>query len=80
MPDEDGYDLIRKVRALPPEKGKNIPAIALTGYASLQNRDIALAAGYQEHLAKPVNVDELLELVKNILESADNSKVYNQTQ
>jgi signal transduction histidine kinase/CheY-like chemotaxis protein len=74
MPDEDGYDLIRQVRALPAEKGGRIPAIALTGYASLQDRDLAIQAGYQEHLAKPVDVDELLEMVKNILEREDNSK------
>ena len=79
MPEADGYELIRRVRALPDDKGGRIPAIALTGYASLQDRDLALAAGYQEHLAKPVDVDELFELVKKILEREDNSKVYNQT-
>jgi len=74
MPDEDGYDLIRKVRALSTEQGGQIPAIALTGYASLQDRDLALKAGYQEHLSKPVNIDELFELVKNILDKEDYSK------
>jgi CheY-like chemotaxis protein/anti-sigma regulatory factor (Ser/Thr protein kinase) len=69
MPDEDGYDLIRKVRHLPPEKGGLIPAIALTGYASLQDRDLALKAGYQEHLSKPLDIDKLLELVKNLAET-----------
>lgn len=73
MPEEDGYDLIRKVRALPAEQGGKIPAIALTGYASLQDRDLALKAGYQEHLSKPVDVDELFELVKNILDKENHT-------
>jgi signal transduction histidine kinase/CheY-like chemotaxis protein len=77
MPDEDGYELIRKVRALPAEKGGSIPAIALTGYASLQDRDLALEAGYQEHLSKPVDIDELLALVKNVLNKEDSSRAHN---
>jgi signal transduction histidine kinase/CheY-like chemotaxis protein len=75
LPGEDGYSLIRKVRALAPAKAAQIPAIALTGYASLQDRERALEAGYQEHLAKPVDIDELLELVKGLLmrgEAANN--------
>lgn len=75
MPEEDGYELIRRVRALSPEKNGRIPAIALTGYASLQDRALALQAGYQEHLAKPVDVDELLALVKNILDKEDHAKI-----
>lgn len=75
MPEQDGYDLIREVRSLAPEKGGRIPAIALTGYASLQDRARALKAGYQEHLSKPVDVNELFELVKNTLDREDHSKV-----
>ena len=67
MPGEDGYELIRKVRQLSPEGGGLIPAIALTGYASIQDRDLALEAGYQEHFTKPVDVDKLIDLVKNVL-------------
>lgn len=66
MPDQDGYELIRQIRRLPPEKGGRIPAIALTGYASLQDRALALEAGYQQHLSKPINVDELVEIVKKL--------------
>jgi signal transduction histidine kinase/CheY-like chemotaxis protein len=77
MPDEDGYDLIRRIRQLPPEQGGHIPAIALTGYASLQDRDLALEAGYQEHLSKPVNIDELFKLVKNTLDKNAYSNFYN---
>jgi signal transduction histidine kinase/ActR/RegA family two-component response regulator len=74
MPDEDGYALLRKIRALPAERGGLIPAVALTGYASLQDRALALAAGYQAHLSKPVDIDELLDLVKNILDKEESSK------
>ena len=63
LPGEDGYDLIRKVRALPLNEGGQIPAIALTGYVSVQDRNLALAAGYQDHIPKPVNPSQLLELL-----------------
>ena len=66
MPGEDGYDLIRKVRRLSPEQGGFIPAIALTGYASFQDRKLALEAGYQQHMSKPIDVDKLFELVKDL--------------
>ena len=67
LPGEDGYKLIRSIRELAPEKGGEIPAVALTGYASLQDRSLAIEAGYQEHMAKPVDIDKLVELVKNLL-------------
>jgi signal transduction histidine kinase/ActR/RegA family two-component response regulator len=63
LPGEDGYDLIRKVRALPLTAGGQIPAIALTGYVSVQDRNLALDAGYQDHIPKPVNPNLLLELL-----------------
>jgi signal transduction histidine kinase len=50
---EDGCDLLRELRALPPERGGDVPAIALTGYAKPEDRDRALDAGFQLHLAKP---------------------------
>jgi signal transduction histidine kinase/ActR/RegA family two-component response regulator len=55
MPRDDGFDLIRKVRALAPEEGGRIPAIAVTGYANPEDRQRALAAGFQTHLAKPID-------------------------
>ena len=70
LPGEDGYELIQKIRQLPPEQGGLIPAIALTGYASLQDRKQALDAGYQEHLSKPVDIDTLLELIKDMVSSS----------
>jgi PAS domain S-box-containing protein len=60
MPGEDGYALIRRVRALSPEAGGRIPAVALTAYAREEDRMRALLAGYQVHVAKPVNPAELL--------------------
>ena len=60
MPDEDGYSLIQKVRALPPEHGGKIPALALTAYARAQDRAKALSSGFQTHLSKPVVSAELV--------------------
>lgn len=63
MPDEDGYELMRKVRARPAEKGGRIPAIALTGYASKKDRERALAAGYHRHLAKPIEQADMIAAI-----------------
>jgi PAS domain S-box-containing protein len=63
MPVEDGYALIKKIRALPQENGGDVPAIALTAFASAQDKRNALAAGFQRHLAKPV---EPVALAKNV--------------
>ncbi|MBD1995100.1 response regulator [Leptolyngbya sp. FACHB-541] len=63
MPDEDGYMLIRRIRALTVEQGGQVPAIALTANAKESDRIKALAAGYQQHLAKPVEQDTLLQAV-----------------
>jgi len=63
MPDEDGYELIRKLRSAPPDKGGLTPAIALTGYASRKDRERALTAGYQQHIAKPVEQADIITAV-----------------
>jgi len=63
---ENGYDLIRQVRALAPEKGGNIPAVALTAYAGPTDRRRALLAGFHVHLAKPVEPDELLAVIASL--------------
>jgi CheY-like chemotaxis protein len=63
LPDEDGYELIAKVRALPEERGGAIPAIALTAYAGNQDRQRALSSGFQTHLPKPVEPAELARVV-----------------
>ena len=67
LPERDGYDLIHDLRELPAEKGGDVPAIALTGYASLQDRDRALAAGFQEHLSKPVDVEDLFGVIRQLV-------------
>jgi CheY-like chemotaxis protein len=66
MRDEDGYDLIRKVRALPPESGGRTPAAALTAYGRLEDRMKALSAGFQLHVAKPVDPAELVAVVATL--------------
>ena len=66
MPDEDGYTLLRKVRALDANQGGNIPAVALTAYARVEDRVRALAAGFQMHVAKPIEPAELVAVVANL--------------
>ena len=66
MRDEDGYDLIRKVRALSAETGGRTPAAALTAYGRLEDRMKALSAGFQLHVAKPVDPAELVAVVATL--------------
>jgi PAS domain S-box-containing protein len=63
MPDEDGYSLLRKIRALPGEKVSQIPAIAMTAFAGQANREEALSAGFLHHLSKPVDPPELIGII-----------------
>jgi len=66
MPDEDGYSLIEKIRALPSERGGNIPAAALTAYARAEDRMRVLRSGFQFHLPKPVDSAELVTVVASL--------------
>ncbi len=66
MPDEDGYALLRRVRALKLEKKAGIPAIALTAYARAKDRRAALLAGFQSHVAKPVEPAELIAVIASL--------------
>jgi signal transduction histidine kinase/ActR/RegA family two-component response regulator len=66
MPEEDGLSLIRQVRALPGEIAR-VPAIALTAFARADDRDRAIAAGYQMHLAKPVELADLQAAVAKLV-------------
>lgn len=66
MMGETGYSLIRKVRSLPPEQGGRVPAAALSTYARTEDRVQALLAGFQIHLAKPVQPAELLAVVASL--------------
>ena len=68
MPVEDGYGLIKRVRALPRESGGQTPALALTAYARTEDRVRALSAGYQVHLSKPVDRVELAAVVASLAE------------
>jgi PAS domain S-box-containing protein len=67
MPQENGYSLIRKIRALSQENGGSIPAIALTAYARAEDCTQAMLAGFQLHVPKPVNPDELAEVITNLV-------------
>jgi len=67
LPEMDGYDLIQRVRR-EPSPGRDIPAIALTAYARSEDRTRALRAGYQAHIAKPVEPNELLAMVASFVE------------
>ena len=69
MPDEDGYALIRRVRALPPEDGGRTAAIALTAYARADDRVKAVVAGFQHHLSKPIEPMELVVMVASLVRS-----------
>jgi PAS domain S-box-containing protein len=66
MPDEDGYSLIKKVRALSAEQGGKIPAAALTAYARVEDRMRVLRSGFQIHLPKPVEPAELVAVVTSL--------------
>lgn len=63
MPGVDGFEFLRRVRALGKEWGGDLPAVALTAFARPQDRIQALRAGYMVHLAKPVEAPELLAVV-----------------
>jgi PAS domain S-box-containing protein len=66
MPHEDGYALMRQVRSLPAEQGGQIPALALTAYARTTDAERAFDAGYQRHVAKPVDPLLLVQLVAGL--------------
>jgi len=66
MPVEDGLSLIRRIRQLSREEGGRLPAVALTAYARLEDRTRALRAGFDSHVAKPVDPSELLAVLASI--------------
>ena len=63
MPHVDGYGLIRKLRKLKSKRAKLIPALALTAYATDEDRSLALSAGFQMHLAKPIEPESLVSSI-----------------
>ncbi len=67
MPGRDGYQLIRAIRALPVSDGGKIPAIALTAFARSEDRTRALLAGFQVHVAKPIDPQELVITIASLM-------------
>ncbi|MBE9103816.1 response regulator [Nostoc cf. edaphicum LEGE 07299] len=67
MPEMDGYMLMRQVKALQANQAKQIPAIALTAYAGEINQQQALESGFQKHLSKPVEPDELVKEIATLI-------------
>ncbi|MBW4457739.1 MAG: response regulator [Nostoc indistinguendum CM1-VF10] len=63
MPEMDGYALLQQVRSLPPSKGGQIPAIALTAYARVEDQQRAKSVGFQHHISKPLDVQRLVQTV-----------------
>ena len=77
MPGEDGYALIKKVRALRKKNGGRIPAIALTGFAGIDDKSKAIAAGYQTHIPKPVDLGSLTsEIVRLVQKNRSHSCIH----
>jgi CheY-like chemotaxis protein len=66
MPGEDGYSLIRRIRALGATRGGDVPAVALTALARAGDRQRALEAGFQSYLTKPVDFDDLAQAVADL--------------
>jgi CheY-like chemotaxis protein len=66
MPGEDGYDFITDIRSRPANGDRDVPAIALTGYTRVEDRERALFAGYNEVLTKPAELDTLLEAIRRL--------------
>ena len=67
MPEMDGYDLIREIRAFSPEKGGKVPALALTGYVSAEEQTRVRESGFDGHLAKPLDHDILVSRIEELL-------------
>ena len=66
LPDEDGYSFIRRVRAHSTPAIQTIPAIAVTAYASIPDREEALAVGFQQHLPKPIDPGRLIQVIRDL--------------
>jgi signal transduction histidine kinase/DNA-binding response OmpR family regulator len=77
MPGEDGYELITRLRALSPEDGANIPAIALTAMARPEDSELALSAGFQMHIPKPIDIAQLVDAISNLTESSSKMNMFN---
>ena len=74
LPGQDGYEMMNKIRSFTEDEGGRTPAIALTGYVSLQDRKQALSSGFQEHLAKPIDFDELVNRIKRVTHRSSSTR------
>ncbi|HEY8090773.1 MAG TPA: response regulator [Polyangiaceae bacterium] len=75
LPDEDGFALLKKVRALPASDGGDVPAIALTGYGRNEDGEPSHGQGFQAHLTKPVALGDMLATVARVLLQRPNGSV-----
>lgn len=66
MPDQDGHQFMHQVRALAADNGGRTPAVALTAFARSEDRTRAMNAGYQAHVPKPVEAQELVATVRSL--------------
>jgi CheY-like chemotaxis protein len=66
MPADDGYTLLRRVRASDQQRVRTLPVVALTAYARADDRRRALAAGFQAFISKPVDLDELIATIAHV--------------
>jgi len=67
MPVVDGYQFARELRSLPTERGGRTPLVALTAFTAPQDRRRAFDAGYDQHLSKPVDTDELVRVIERLV-------------
>jgi CheY-like chemotaxis protein len=74
MPGTDGFALVRAIRAMPKEKLRRLPAIAVTAYANAEDRVRALVAGYQNHIPKPVDANALAAAIAQLVSRENSSK------
>ena len=75
MPEEDGYDLIRRLRTNSSFRAQRVPAVAVTAFSAPEDRKKALTAGFQEHLGKPVDVPALLDVVARLADTRPDSSI-----
>jgi CheY-like chemotaxis protein len=67
MPNEDGFTLLQKLRKLRSKRAKQIPAVALSAYASDEDRAVSLSKGFKMHLPKPIEPNKLVSSVCAVL-------------
>jgi CheY-like chemotaxis protein len=71
MPGDDGHDLIREIRRREAQTGRHLPSAAITAYAGNQDRERALAAGFDRHVSKPISPAAIVEAVLSMCGDAD---------